>query len=229
MKTKILLTALAACTALSTVSAAAATLQVDYDAVGGPTQADFTSWDPPHADNTGLNQTGSFTYSGATDGSVEVTLTSSSDTYERNFGAVSGGAFVGQSNLLKDIVFFNQGNSGTNFIQVVLNDLKAGDYTFTGYHHSTGTLNSLATVNIFLNGADTGDDATQTQGVAPASIGTSVVNFTVANDDDVVTIRYQDPSNRHFGLNGFEIVPEPSSLALLVIGGLCVLRRRRGA
>ena len=98
-------------------------------------------------------------------------------------------------------------------------------------------------MDILLNGVDTGMDATMQQGnpgvSSPTFLTNSVVPFTVANDNDTVTIRYAFGSGgTNFGLNGFDleslagpVVPEPSTLVLcglsLISLGLVGWRRRR--
>jgi hypothetical protein len=58
--------------------------------------------------------------------------------------------------------------------------------------------------------------------------GTLTLNFTVANDGDPISIRYQDlTGGDSFGINGFVLVPEPSAALLGGLGLLVLLRRRR--
>jgi len=88
----------------------AETLMVDLDAAGGPNQTGYLSWNPSHTDGGALNQSTTFAASFATDGNVDVTMTTLNNTYERNYSAVTG-TFASLSNLLRDIVFFNRSRS----------------------------------------------------------------------------------------------------------------------
>lgn len=237
-QTKTLLTALALIGSASAVSAG--TIKVDLGrsdgggSASGAAQAGYTGW--TIAGNQGamdVSETFASTY--ATDGTIDVTMTSNSDTFARNYGNTISGTQSGLQALLEDFVFFNQDGGGSNFIQFQFDDLKAGEYTFTALHHFTQANSNFPTMDILLNGVDTTDNIAMVQGTGINTLNTSVVNFTVVNDNDAVTIRYANPvsdnpeGNEHFGINGFELtrVPEPGSLALLAMGGLCVLRRRR--
>ncbi len=190
-------------------------LVVDLDAAGGPLQSSYTSWNPSHSDGGALNQSATFAEATlSTDGTVDVTMTTAGNTYERNYSAVTG-PLAGQTNLLQDLVFFNNRQSGNNYYEVQLDDLKAGNYQFTAYHVATNALNGDATVDILLNGADTGMDVTLLNTTSPSEARSSVVNFAVANDNDPITIRYANPTQNHFGLNGFEldsVEPPPPGL-----------------
>ena len=57
-------------------------------------------------------------------------------------------------------IFFNNRQSGNNFYEVTLNDLKAGNYEFKAYHVLTNNVSGDAQVDILLNGSDTGMNAT---------------------------------------------------------------------
>jgi len=190
-------------------------LLVDLDGQSGPTQSGYSSWDPAGTGTIGtLNESRSFAASLSTDGTVDVTMTTAGNTYERNYDAVTG-PVSGQNNLLKDLVFFNQRLDGDNYYQVQFDDLKAGDYRFTAYHVATNALTGDATVDILLNGADTGMDVTLLDTSSPAAARSSIVDFTVANDNDPITIRYANPTQNHFGLNGFELEAAPAHVALV--------------
>ena len=204
---------------------AQAQIFVDLDGVGGPTQAGYLSWNPPHADNTALNESNTFADAAlSTDGTVDVTMTTLSDTYERNYSAITGGPVMSQSNLLRDAIFFNNRQSGNNFYEVTLNDLKAGNYEFKAYHVLTNNVSGDAQVDILLNGSDTGMNVTllnDSPWDQPAEARSSFVPFNVASDNDPVTIRYANPTQNHFGLNGFELAiapPAPSEVKVDING-----------
>jgi len=213
-------------------------VNVDLDGQDGPTQGGYTSWNPPHFDNSALNQSSTFDAAFATDGTVNVTMMTGGSTFERDYADVTG-SLSGQSDLLTDLIFFNNDQSGSNFFQLEFGDLEAGDYQFTAYHLATNSLSGLATMDILLNGVDTGQDVTLQNSSSPASLtGISMIDFSVAKDGDLVTIRYANPTADHFGLNGFEliqvgaVVPEPQSIVLSfigMIGLLALLYKRRTA
>lgn len=200
---------------------ARAAVIVDLDAADGPTQSGYTSWNPSHSDGGALNQSNAFADAAlSTDGTVDVTMTTAGSTYERNYAPVTG-PLASQTNLLQDLVFFNNRLSGNNYYQVQLDDLKAGSYRFTAYHVATNALSGDATVDVLLNGSDTGMDVTLLNTSAPAQIRSSIVDFTVASDNDPITIRYANPTENHFGLNGFEldaVAPAPPSVKVDING-----------
>jgi len=221
--------------ALAPTSADAAPLKVDLGRSADPSQQ--SGWSEWNTDLAGVaNISTTFAYADATDTTVDVTMTSAGNTYTRNYNNTITGAQAGNQNLLEDLVFFNSSLSGTNFIQVQFDDLKAGSYTYTGYHHFVQANTDFATTDILLNGVDTGDDVLMANHSSPYLIDTlrtSVVNFAVASDNDPVTIRYANPTGTTttFGLNGFELtqIPEPATMSLLALGGLAILRRRKRA
>lgn len=220
--------------ALSVMSTHAATLQVDLGRSTDPSlQSGWTAWNTNFG-GSAINEQNSFSYAEGTAGTVDVTMTSFGSTYTRNYNTVTGDQ-ASLSPLLRDIVFFNSASTGS-FIQMQIDSLKSGSYTFTGYHHFVQENTGFPTMDILLNGTDTGQDITTLQVSSPYEINTlrtSTVNFTVANDNDSVTIRYANPtttgSNQHFALNGFELtqIPEPSAALLGGLGVLALLRRRR--
>lgn len=190
-----------------------AALLVDLNAQGGPLQSGgYVSWDPSHTDGAALNQSMSFAVAAlSTDGTVDVTMTTGGSTFERNYPAITGGSVINQSNLLKDIVFFNNSLGGTNFYEVRFDDLKAGRYAYRAFHVATANVAGDAQVDILLNGIDTGQNVTLLNNSpwdAPVEARASVVVFSVASDNDPVTIRYANPTQHHFGLNGFELATD---------------------
>jgi len=246
MKTQnhvILSLVLVVCLALSSGFLSAATLHVDLD-VGSDieTQSGYESWVIATTDSPGsfgsLNISNSFAYSQTTGGSLGVTMTTGGNTFGRKYPeATSPSEAAALSALIRDVVFFNDGLNGDNFFQVTLSNLLAGEYEFTGYHNATNRLVEAdnATTTIFINGESTGQTATfvsppqsGTSGVMPAGApSTQTFSFTVANDGDAVVIRYQNPTAENFGLNGFDLVPEPTTALLGALGMLVLLRRRR--
>jgi hypothetical protein len=142
------------------------------------------------------------------------------------------------------------GVTGTpTYMTLTLGGLAAGSYDWTSFHHDTEHCHGPFAVWLSTDG---GANFTQladglmtdsTEGGTPDSgavvVGPDVytlastyqMSFTANGADDVVLrfAPYSDPAGVHrqiWGMNGFEIVPEPATIALLGLGGL-LLRRRR--
>ena len=222
--------------------AAAALLRVDLDVGSGNTQSGFESWFLSSGGATigSANFTNSFSYPLAVGNSLDVTMTTSSDTYTRLYSTVtSPPAAVDYNLLLRDLLFFNNRRGGNNYFQVELDGLLAGSYEFTAWHNASSRVGNPATTDVLLSVggsplADTGLEATlfeaNPNGILPAGApSTSTLSFVVPNDGDSVVIRYANPTSHEFGLNAFQLVPEPGTFLLLLsalAGGLLVRRRR---
>lgn len=229
--------------------AQATPVKVDINAQGGPTAAGWTGWDPPHSDGTALNESNTFATASATDGTVDVQLTTAGHTFERWFGVTNTtGAFSAATpaEMWQELVYYNNA-LGAPFA-VILDDLSAGTYEFTiyGYNNSDGD-DIQVTTDIFVDGVDSGLDARNVGRALPLGStypaafveanGAATVSFVVANDNDTVTIEYRNPiGGRDFGMSGFQlnevvgpVTPEPSAIVLTVLGiaGLLSRRRRR--
>ena len=130
-------------------------------------------------------------------------------------------------------------NSAATDITLTLEGLADGDYLITTYHHATFDLSDgILDYDVNLtdaNGTDVlvHDDLAISHGtsVTTADLAAPVTAFTVSGGNDVsltfagVTFTASDM----LVLNGFELsaVPEPSSTALLGLGGLALALRRR--
>lgn len=233
--------------ALSAVSAHAATLLVDIQSSGtntadAPTQSGWNAWELSESFSS-TTQSTSFTYADTTGGSLGVSLTPATGAGARNYEVdnVSDPGNLTISDVWFDQYFFNNNTSGT--LTVALSNLNAGVYNFTSYHYADNLAtsnNDQGTASGFVNTGsgfiDTGNDVTFTAGsggVTAAQVmsaGTFTTSFTVANDGDAISLRYQDITGGDtFGINGFEVtaVPEPSAALLGALGVLALLRRRR--
>jgi len=249
-----------ACLALSSGFLSAATLQVDIQSNGSNpnaavTQSGWNAWSltETFAINT---HTTTFAYAPTTGGNLGVSLATTTNAGARNQGLsnISDPGNLTNPNVWFDQYFWNNNTAGT--MTVTFTNLEAGIYQFTSYHYANGlaletpSANDEGTASVFLNTGsgftDTGSDVTFTVGIATTftnpqtsrnlsasqvmTDGTFITSFTVANDNDPISIRYQSiTGGDSFGINGFElsVIPEPSTALLGGLGLLCLLRRRR--
>jgi len=134
------------------------------------------------------------------------------------------------------------------YMTLSLGGLAAGDYGWTSFHHDTEHCHGAFAVWISTDG---GANFTQladglmtdsTPGGSPDSgaivagpdvytlASTYTTSFTANGTDDVV-VRFapyaaEAVHKQIWGVNGFEVVPEPATIALLGLGGLFLRRRR---
>lgn len=142
------------------------------------------------------------------------------------------------------------------YMTLTLADVPAGEYSWRSYHHDTENMWTQFQVELSIDGGGTFSNVANSQmtdsstggtpdsgalrqpGVAgqdPATLP-STVNFSITADGSQnVVVRFiplsSATANTHqtfFGINGFEMVavPEPSTVALLSLGGLALLMRR---
>ena len=130
-------------------------------------------------------------------------------------------------------------NNAADNIDLTLQGLADGDYSITTYHHTFYSPSDDVTFDVLVTDFDRTDvlvhnDLVSSFGssVTTADISTAVTFFTVSGGNDV-TLTF-DPEATGFDgldqlmLNGFVLsVPEPSSTALLGLGGLALMLRRR--
>ena len=238
---------------LSADLAGAAIIQVDIQSSGsnnggGVTQSGWNAWALSESFNTTAHST-NFAYAPTTGGNLGVSITPTTNAGARNYGLsnISDPVNLANPNVWYDQYFTNAITTGAT-MTVALSNLKAGIYQFTSYHYAndlsidggaTGVSNE-GIASVFLNTGsgytDTGMDVTFTSGLNSAGSrnlsaaqvmtdGTFTTSFTVANDNDSISIRYQDITDADsFGLNGFEValIPEPSS-GLLLLGATAAL------
>ncbi len=233
--------------ALLAAPAGAALIQVDIEGTqdqylyGGTntTQTGWESWDTQAHNHT--SRVKEFAYSSTTAGTLKVTISSTGSTmYQRSQGFTNLGSTEEAKLTYRDV--WNEqlyGNKLVNneYLEIKLENLLAGEYSFSSYHYSD--INTLAdgSALVSVNGTSTGVTQkylTQQTSKTAADIETDGIfttNFTVAADGDLVSIRYtinHGTSERHFGINGFEIaIPEPTTALLLLLGGCSLMFRRR--
>jgi len=233
-----------------------ADLQVDIGRSEDPLlQSGWQEWN--FTGNSGiLNQSKSFAYADATDGTLDANLSTTTSGQGRNYGLsnVTDPGNLTIPDVWADQAFFNNNTSGS--MTLTLDDLKAGTYNFTSYHYANNLRavpeNDEGTASVFVNGVDTTLDVTFISGLLSTvsgggkpsagdldAFGTLSLSFTVANDNDTVAILFDNLTGGDtFGLNGFElesesagIIPEPSTFLIWALGllGLAWVARRRKA
>jgi hypothetical protein len=227
---------LAVLAALAAVLTGAATLhsaplQVDIQSNGNSpadavTQSGWNAWELPETFDTTVHST-TFAYASTTGGNLGVSLTPATNAGARNYGLdnISDPANLTNPNVWFDQYFWNNNTSGS--LTLTLNNLTAGTYQFTSFHYADNlstvpTFIDEGTASVFLDTGtgftDTGEDVTFTVGLVNIDIsrnlsasqvmtdGTFTTTFVVANDNDLISIRYQDiTGGDSFGINGFEL------------------------
>ena len=217
----------------------AATLLVDFNRGTSDTQSGFTAYQVP---GSAAFQT-TFAYADTVSGNLTFTATNGSgadNSRDRTSPANSGGFTYNA--LYRDFLFDN-GNAGADSFDITFSGLVASSaYSFTFYafdhdqangHTNTFTLNTAgATFNsIFINTAGaTGGTGVITDAGTPTT--NSQYALTLAGTTNSLgNISFTQTGSAYPILNGFEIVPEPSSAMALLssIALLLGIRRRRTA
>ena len=239
------LAALIGVAAMTTAAAHGSTLfQLDFDnAITSPTQSGWESFSDS-GDGTASNKT--VNYSGYTEfatGNISIKTQGVTHTRNYNNGGSAAPNFPGTDldKVYNDLIL-NNGDAGTA-ITLTISGLKSGTYDFTTHHLTQGgELSTKSTFDLLVQDADS-PAFSQDQGTFEMGRGdgttywdATVVDFTVtSNGVDPVLVQIKSKvvvgggQGAWVGISGLEIaVPEPSSLALLAMGGLMIARRRRG-
>ena len=236
-------------TSLACITAAqGAALLIDFDnngpAAPGNTQA---GWEAFSDSGDGAASNKSVNYSGYTDlASGNITVTTTGVTHTRNYNNGGGTApnFPGGDldRVYNDMILSNT----LNPFNVAIAGLAAGTFQITTHHLAQGsvaaTTSNKSSFDILVTDADSAAFS-QDEGNFLMGAGSTTTFFAptvhvfevTSNGTDAVILRI-DPTllagggqGAWTGLSGLEIaaVPEPSSTALLGLGGLALIFRRR--
>jgi hypothetical protein len=165
-----------------------------------------------------------------TESGVTFTLAPASGTVagREERGEVTGS---GLDDMWEDLAF---AKTGDVLLNLTIGGLAAGGYDITLYtHDAKADGNPLGgfTADVFVDGVDVAD-IEMTNGKVSSSMGQQTVNFTSDGVNDVVIglqAQADDVSEGRAILSGFQVVPEPTSLALVGLGGLLMISRRKRA
>jgi len=127
-------------------------------------------------------------------------------------------------------------NDGDATLDVTISGLQAGTFQITTYHLQQVNTPSLFDLIVTDDSgtASVGNFA-MGQGDTASIFNPTIITFDVVSNgtDDIIlqmdetTAGTGGNTGGWLGMNGMQIIPEPSSLALLGLGGLLLLRRRR--
>ena len=240
MKTQVLLTAFAASAMVAGSASAAVLIDINADntardaslndfedamglAAGALTGSTVTTYD-----------LGNSTHSDPPNQSLDLTV-DSIRLEVSDFSAEADNWFSGSNNLLLDDGLYMRNTPGQTTSLVTLSGTGLGlaaNTTYDLYLFGGGGSN---TTTFNFDPSDLSDPSGGTAvTVGPATVGdqeaaTTKYTFTTgAVVPTEIVFSWADPaSGGDAALTGIALVPEPGSLALLGLGGLCVLRRRR--
>ena len=215
---------------------------LDIGQGGSPAQSGFEHFGGAVSDGASTQTEIYATPTGVGD-SLSITL--SGNTHYRNYPDITGGAFIGQTNLLKDNIL----RTGAGTITMTLDTLDAGQYQITTYHHTTSNNgNSLAGSIDITDATRTSEFVTlfdttggsATENTSPTAIGTAFFQFTSDGVNPIDLFFTHNGDGGHMAFGGFELLditpppplaPEPSTFILFgviltLLAGYYYHRRR---
>lgn len=199
----------------------AASLAINFDGRGDV----LAAGDPFGIADSDWNNLG-----GASGTSVAVTADDSSAatvTWANGGEWSSGASTTGDESVLKGYLDDWDTQDGSNTPQVTLSGLNTfapSGYTVTAYYTTDGVSASFDAGSIGGAGADTVSDITVSAGTSQSQTW----NF-VSGDSFTLVIGDDTRSNGRATFSGITVttIPEPSSAALIGLGGLALILRRR--
>lgn len=227
---------------LMAASTAQATLKIDFSQTGDPVEAGYQGYFADH------EQAATFTSQSYSAFGAIVTLTPSwasgatPQAMQMIDRSGSGrNAYTGDhADLINDWIG-TDGRQPGDPMTLAISGLPAGTYEWLSYHHDTDdqtgmfdvTLNDAAGSATIVD-IDISHSATDVDGRVDGFENIMVVALTmVSNGTDDISVVFTrtspiDPvGTAFFVMNGFELVPEPATIALLGLGSLALIRRRR--
>ncbi len=218
---------------------ARAALQVDFNGLAGGslgnTQSGFTALDPSDASPNSWYEV-EITVADAFGAGLDATVSMHTNRWKKR-GALTDGDYVDMSDLLYDYA----GPAGNSADDTATNatlglTLPQGSYNISVYHHESNKSAISADLTVTdADGARATEIVTCSFGKTPAAADLSVYTATIASDGSEIIFEYENENSydngntNAFPINGLVVtqVPEPSITALLGLGSLVSLYRRR--
>jgi len=221
-----------------TLSTAQAALNIDFGQPDKPVQAGFEAFQANHEKALELYTPQNYSAFGAM-----VTLSLSWNPYLPDWRAMQmidrgGNDGSDTPDLLRDWTG-TDGRSYGDPMTLTISGLPAGDYIWLSYHHDTEDQTGIFDVVVSdalgertFTGIDISHGAKGAGIVNLADVTKFTTDLTSDGSDialvfSVVFGTEAPTAEKFFVMNGFELVPEPATIALLGLGSLALIRRRR--